>query len=274
MGSTGSPTSNTDEVRHGRRTEARRPQAAADRSGSPAEVAREHRRALREDRERVRREAVPRRRRAAAERRPRDQPRLHGTREAALVRPGEARRDAGPRVGRLPEALAGHDREGDRRPARAREGSGPRRQPLQERAVGEQLPVRLHQAVVPDHRRPRAAHGRRDAGPRLADGAQGEVLHAAVRRCARADQLRADESRGAEGDERVRRTEPAQGPRASPEGSRTRPRQARDQHDRLRGVQARRERRHDARQGHLPERPDAAAAVRADDAAGRQARRC
>ena len=85
------------------------------------------------------------------------------------------------------------------------------------------------------------------------------VLHAPVRRRAGADQLRVYQPRGAQDHDRLRRPQPDRRPAQPARRPRARRRPACDQHDRLLGVQARRERGHRARQGRVPERPDPAA---------------
>ena len=69
----------------------------------------------------------------------------------------------------------------------------------------------------------------------------------------------------------TRRPEPGQGPEQPARRHRARQRPAQDLDDRQQGVRARRQHRDHAGQGRLPERPDAADPVRADDEEGLQA---
>ncbi len=106
------------------------------------------------------------------------------------------------------------------------------------------------------------------------DGEEGGFLYPPVRRCDGADQLRDDQSRSAARHHGERRRESGQGagePAGRP-GARQGPAQHPD--DRLRRLQGRQEHRVHAGQGGLPERPDAADPVLADDRAGAAAGRC
>ena len=154
---------------------------------------------------------------------------------------------------------------------RSRRDARQGRQALQARGLGAALPVRLHQAELP-HRRGLAARRRRQRrGPRRRDEAQGQLLHAAVHRRARAVEFRADQSGGVPRDDRHRRPEPRQGPQQPARRHRARQRPAQDLDDRPEGLRARRQHRDHAGQGRLPERPPAAHPVRADDAEGGEA---
>ena len=86
------------------------------------------------------------------------------------------------------------------------------------------------------------------------DEAEGRLLHAPVHRRARAVELRADQSRGVQGDDRDRRPEPRQGPQQPARRHRARQRAAAHLDDRREGVRARRQHRDDARQGRVPQR--------------------
>ena len=116
-----------------------------------------------------------------------------------------------------------------------------------------------------------ARRRRQRRGPRRRDEAQGQLLHAAIHRRARAVEFRVDQSGGVPRDDRHRRAEPRQGPQQSPRRHRARQRPAQDLDDGPEGLRARRQHRHHARQGGLPERPAPAHPVRADDAQGREA---
>ena len=103
------------------------------------------------------------------------------------------------------------------------------------------------------------------------DRAEGRFLLAAVRRCDEPVELPADQSRGAAQDRRDRRREPAEGAEQPAERSGAGQGQAPHQDDRHGGLQAGREHRRLARQGGLPERPDAADPVHADHREGAEA---
>ncbi len=81
-------------------------------------------------------------------------------------------------------------------------------------------------------------------------------------------EFRHDQSAGAARDAFQRRAEPGQGPKQPARGHREGRRAAAHQHDGRNGVQAGQERRHDAGQGRVPDRPDAAGPVRAQHRAG------
>ena len=87
-----------------------------------------------------------------------------------------------------------------------------------------------------------------------ADGAQGGFLHPTVRRRDVALELHRHQSRSAVGDAEHRRGEPAARARTRACRSRSRRRPVADRHDRHERVPARREHRHDAGQGRVPER--------------------
>ena len=80
-------------------------------------------------------------------------------------------------------------------------GSRPDRGPLQgrqaisARGLAGAFPVRLHQAVLPDHRALAARCRRQRRRARRRDEEEGRFLHAPVHRCAGAVEFRADQSR-------------------------------------------------------------------------------
>ena len=122
------------------------------------------------------------------------------------------------------------------------------------------LSARFFQNMADQCRR----HGRED-------GAEGGLLHAPIRRRDEPVQLPPDQSGGAAAHRRDRRREPAQGPVAPAERPRARQGQAPHPDVGRRQVPRRREHRGVAGQGRLPERPDAAHPVRADDGIGAEA---
>ena len=103
---------------------------------------------------------------------------------------------------------------------------------------------------------------------RRQDREEGRLLYAPVHRRDVALELRHDQSAGREGDGREQGREPAQGPAEPADRPRARQGHARHPPDRHEGLQGRRQRRHLARQGRLPEQADPAPAVRAGDRAG------
>ena len=197
--------------------------------------------------------------------------RVHGDDRAADRQPGQAGAGAARLLAGLHDALAEHraahhghgDRAGDRRALD--------RPALQGRRLEGERGLRLHQAVVPAVGALRAGRGEagRRAGPE--DRAEGGFLCAAVRRCDEPVEFPADQPRGAAQDRRDRRREPAEGPEQPAGRSRARQGQAAHQDDRHGGLQAGREHRRLARQGGLPERPDAADPVHADHREGAEA---
>ena len=129
--------------------------------------------------------------------------------------------------------------------------------------------------TLPDHRA--LAARRRSAASRACDEhdeEEGRLLHAPVHRRAGAVEFRADQSGSVPRDGRDRRPEPRQGPQQPARRHRARQRPAQDLDDRPEGVRARRQHRDHAGQGRVPERPDAADPVRADDEEGRGSGRC
>ena len=103
---------------------------------------------------------------------------------------------------------------------------------------------------------------------------EGRLLYAPVHRRDVALQLRHDQSAGREGDGREQGREPAEGPAEPADRPRARQGHARHPADRHEGLQGRRQCRHLAGQGRLPEQADAAPAVRAGDRAGLRRCRC
>ena len=149
--------------------------------------------------------------------------------------------------------------------------AGERRPPLPPRGLARAFSVRLRQAVLPDRGALAAQRRRKRRGTRRAHAEKGRFLHPPVHRRAGAVELCADQSRGLSRDRRQRRPEPGQGPEQPARRHRARQRSAQDIDDRQQGVRARREHRHDAGKGRLPERADAADPVRADHGQGLQA---
>ena len=196
---------------------------------------------------------------------------VHGGRRQDAGESVPARRDADEPVVELHEPLAGVDDEAAGRSRRTRRDAGQGRQAVQARGLGAAFPVRLHQAELPDRRGLAARRRRQRRGPRRRDEAQGQLLHAAVHRRARAVEFRADQSGGVPRDDRHRRAEPRQGAPQPARRHRARQRPAQDLDDGPEGLRARRQHRDHAGQGGLPERPPAAHPVRADDAQGGEA---
>ena len=87
---------------------------------------------------------------------------------------------------------------------RARQG----RLALQGRGLVEELPLRLHQAVLPHQRAPHPRGGGERRRAARGIGEEGRVLHAPVRRRALAVELPADQPAGAARDGVERRPEP------------------------------------------------------------------
>ena len=237
------------------------------RPGRARRFARLRRREGREADERVR---EPQRRQAALarDRRARRRPRVHGARREPARQPGEARRGADEPVVGLHEPVAELDAAHARRGRRPDRHAGQGRQALPPRRVAGALPVRLREAVVPDHRALDARPGRERRGPARADAQEDRLLHAPVHRRDGAVELRADQSRGVPRDGRHRRPEPRARPQQPARRHRARQRPAAHLDDRHEGVRARREHRDDARPGGRADRPDAADPVRAGDEEG------
>ena len=102
-----------------------------------------------------------------------------------------------------------------------------------------------------------AGTGHRRGRPRSGHTPQADVLHAPVRRCAVAVELRRHQSGSVARHGGVRRTEPAARLAACAGGHEARRRAARSAHDRPGRVRGRRQHRRHARQGGVPERPHA-----------------
>ncbi len=179
---------------------------------------------------------------------------------------GRPARPADARAGRPLQPLHG-PLEGRRR-ARARRAGDrggaarPRRQALRRSRLDPEPGVRRDQAVLPDHLRLAERAGGRRRGRRAADQAAGRVLHEDAHRRDLALELPALQPRGAARGDADARREPRQGHGELRRRPAARRRPAVDQPDRLHPVQGRRERRHRAGQGGVPERADPAAAVR------------
>ena len=195
-------------------------------------------------------------------------PDLHGLHGQDAGRPQPARSGADGALAAIPEAVAGHRPAHDGPAGRAGGRAGQGRQALQRSGLEGRGRLRLSQAVLPADRALAAAHRQGGRGRRRQDRPEGRLLHATVHRRAVAFQLRADQSAGRQGHGRVQGREPGEGPAEPADRPRARQGQARDPPDRHEGLQGRRERRHLARQGRLPERADPAHPVRADDRRG------
>ena len=168
----------------------------------------------------------------------------------------------------LREPVAEHAAQAHVAAGAAGDRAGEGRPPVQARGLAGALRVRLHQAVLPHRGQAPACHARPGGGARRAHRAEGRLLYAAVHRRARADELRADQSRGAARNDGERRPEPAEGPEQPARRPRARRRRAARQHDRRERLQVGREHRGHPRQGGLPERAPAADPVHADHEAG------
>ena len=92
----------------------------------------------------------------------------------------------------------------------ARGRAGQERQALPARGLGSAFSVRLHQAVLSDHRPLAAQRGGQCRGTRRAHAQEGRFLHPAIHRRAGAVELRTDQSRGIPRNDRIRRPEPGQ----------------------------------------------------------------
>ena len=158
---------------------------------------------------------------------------------------------------------------GERRAAGDRRG--PARPPLQGRGVAGERGLRLHPPVLPALRPLLPERGRRRRRAGREDGAEGGFLHAPVRRRDEPVQLPADQPGGAAPHRRDGRREPAEGPVEPAGGPGARQGPAPHPHDGRHQVPGRREHRGHAGQGRVPERPDAADPVRADDGDGAEA---
>ncbi len=188
---------------------------------------------------------------------------VHGFHGQDAGRSQQAAAGADGAVDAVHAALAGHcpAHDGSNRRAGRRAGQG--RQALQRSGVEGRGRLRLPQAVLPAHRALAAGHGQGGRGHRRQDGAEGRLLYAPVHRRDVAVELRADQSAGRQGHRREQGREPGQGPAEPADRPRARQGPARHPPDRHEGLQGRRERRHLARQGRLPEPGDSAHPVRA-----------
>ncbi len=190
-------------------------------------------------------------------------PDLHGLHGQNAGRPEQARPGPDGTVATVYAALAGNHAATDGTERRAGRRAGAWRQTLQRSRLEGRGRVRLPEAILPAHGTLAAGHGEGCRRRRRQDRPENRVLYPPVRRCAVAVQLRPHQSAGREGHRREQGREPAQRPAQPADRPRARQGQARDPADRHERLQGRRECRHLARQGGLPEPVDAAHPVRA-----------
>ncbi len=171
---------------------------------------------------------------------------LSGAAAPGTVDPAEARRAQRQIPGALGGPLVRGDhcalgRRGRYPPDTRGRACGARRSPLQGPRMARGALLRAPQAGLPPLRRipDRARNARRAAGTRQAPA---RIRHQAIRGCARADQLRGDQSRGAEARSLHRGREPRAGSRESGRGHEARPHLA-ERRERLRSRPQSRDRR-------------------------------
>ena len=213
-------------------------------------------------------------RRSPARRSAAPHPDLHGLHRQDAGRSQPAAAGADGAVAAVHEPVAGHGPTHDGPEGRARGRARQGRQALQRPGVEGRGRLRLSQAVLSADGALAAAHREGGRGRRRQDREEGRLLYAPVHRRDVALQLRHDQSAGREGDGRIEGREPAEGPAEPADRSRARQGHARHPADRHEGLQGRRQCRHLAGQGRLPEQGDAAPAVRAGDRAGLRRCRC